>query len=260
MPASTPSAASPRRSTGTWSSSRVRCAAIAEAEALTAGARDLPGPLPARRCATPSSPGSASSRRARRGHGAGRRDRGRRWPKQTVDDRPLLLRLARRRRRAAPADRPMTARNSPSFARLIAGLRAVPGALDHPYWSDAEPCSMHIDEVEAIWAAIDEARRLGRRSTPRSPRSAGWARRCAQMLEKSDAPGMSGRAMADPDLDRTRHRRDAVDRRGGRCRRRGRRARAPPGRAGRRSRSPSGSRRCAASPTSCAARSSRSPT
>jgi len=26
---------------------------------------------------------------------------------------------------------------------------------DHPYWSDAEPCSMHIDEVEAIWAAID---------------------------------------------------------------------------------------------------------
>ena len=27
---------------------------------------------------------------------------------------------------------------------------------DHPYWSDAEPCSMHIDEVEAIWAAIDE--------------------------------------------------------------------------------------------------------
>nr|WP_240320930.1 YdiU family protein [Sphingomonas crusticola] len=26
---------------------------------------------------------------------------------------------------------------------------------DHPYWADAEPCSMHIDEVEAIWAAID---------------------------------------------------------------------------------------------------------
>jgi len=26
---------------------------------------------------------------------------------------------------------------------------------DHPYWSDAEPCSMHIDEVETIWAAID---------------------------------------------------------------------------------------------------------
>jgi hypothetical protein len=28
---------------------------------------------------------------------------------------------------------------------------------DHPYWSDAEPCSMHIEEVEAIWAAIDRS-------------------------------------------------------------------------------------------------------
>ncbi|MET0247880.1 MAG: protein adenylyltransferase SelO family protein [Sphingomonas sp.] len=27
---------------------------------------------------------------------------------------------------------------------------------DHPYWSDARPCSMLIDEVEAIWSAIDE--------------------------------------------------------------------------------------------------------
>jgi uncharacterized protein YdiU (UPF0061 family) len=25
---------------------------------------------------------------------------------------------------------------------------------DHPYWSDAAPCSMLIDEVEAIWSAI----------------------------------------------------------------------------------------------------------
>jgi serine/tyrosine/threonine adenylyltransferase len=29
-------------------------------------------------------------------------------------------------------------------------------ATDHPYWSDAEPCSMHIEEVEAIWSAIDQ--------------------------------------------------------------------------------------------------------
>jgi uncharacterized protein YdiU (UPF0061 family) len=28
---------------------------------------------------------------------------------------------------------------------------------DHPYWSDPEPCSMLIDEVEAIWSAIDTA-------------------------------------------------------------------------------------------------------
>ena len=26
----------------------------------------------------------------------------------------------------------------------------------HPYWSDDEPCSMHIEEVEAIWSAIAE--------------------------------------------------------------------------------------------------------
>jgi len=40
---------------------------------------------------------------------------------------------------------------------LIARHDAAPGALDHPYWSDPEPCTMHIDEVEAIWARIDEA-------------------------------------------------------------------------------------------------------
>ena len=28
--------------------------------------------------------------------------------------------------------------------------------LTHAYWSDPAPCSMHIDEVESIWAAITE--------------------------------------------------------------------------------------------------------
>jgi len=27
---------------------------------------------------------------------------------------------------------------------------------EHPYWSDDAPCSMLIEEVEAIWAAIAE--------------------------------------------------------------------------------------------------------
>jgi serine/tyrosine/threonine adenylyltransferase len=40
-------------------------------------------------------------------------------------------------------------------AALIGARRAVPGARAHPYWSDAGPCAMHIDEVEAIWSAID---------------------------------------------------------------------------------------------------------
>jgi serine/tyrosine/threonine adenylyltransferase len=39
---------------------------------------------------------------------------------------------------------------------LLAGRDPAPGARDHEYWSDAGPCAMHIDEVEAIWSAIDE--------------------------------------------------------------------------------------------------------
>jgi len=37
------------------------------------------------------------------------------------------------------------------LARLLQGGEAP---LTHVYWSDPEPCSMHIDEVEAIWSAI----------------------------------------------------------------------------------------------------------
>ena len=41
-----------------------------------------------------------------------------------------------------------------AFRERIAGYE--PGrSLDHPYWS-GEPCSMHIEEVEAIWAPIAE--------------------------------------------------------------------------------------------------------
>jgi serine/tyrosine/threonine adenylyltransferase len=29
--------------------------------------------------------------------------------------------------------------------------------LDHPYWQSQGPCSMHIEEVEAIWAPIAES-------------------------------------------------------------------------------------------------------
>jgi serine/tyrosine/threonine adenylyltransferase len=39
------------------------------------------------------------------------------------------------------------------LARLLDG-RTRPHT--HAYWSDAAPCSMHIDEVEAIWSAIAE--------------------------------------------------------------------------------------------------------
>ena len=41
-----------------------------------------------------------------------------------------------------------------SFADMAGQFQPVAGALDHPYWSDGQPCSMHIDEVEHIWSAI----------------------------------------------------------------------------------------------------------
>ena len=46
-----------------------------------------------------------------------------------------------------------------AFAGLklhLVGREPLPHALDHDYWRDDRPCSMHIDEVEAIWAAIAE--------------------------------------------------------------------------------------------------------
>jgi uncharacterized protein YdiU (UPF0061 family) len=54
---------------------------------------------------------------------------------------------------------PTNAYDGEAFAplrSLIGGYRAVDGATDHPYWSDSEPCSMYIDEVETIWERIDQ--------------------------------------------------------------------------------------------------------
>ena len=57
------------------------------------------------------------------------------------------------RRDASPADA-IYARDFDTLDALLAPYEAT-APLDHPYWSDPEPCSMHIDEVEAIWSAID---------------------------------------------------------------------------------------------------------
>ena len=38
-----------------------------------------------------------------------------------------------------------------ALARALEGRERPPS---HPYWSDAAPCSLHIEEVEAIWDAI----------------------------------------------------------------------------------------------------------
>ena len=45
---------------------------------------------------------------------------------------------------------------SPTFRALAAQIEGRLTEQSHPYWSDSEPCSMHIEEVEAIWAAIDQ--------------------------------------------------------------------------------------------------------
>ena len=44
-----------------------------------------------------------------------------------------------------------------AFRALAAQLDGRERAVSHPYWSDSGPCSMHIEEVEAIWTAIAEA-------------------------------------------------------------------------------------------------------
>lgn len=43
------------------------------------------------------------------------------------------------------------------FREAIGGFTAMPGARDHEYWNDDAPCSLYIEEVEAIWSAIDAA-------------------------------------------------------------------------------------------------------
>lgn len=61
-----------------------------------------------------------------------------------------------RRRGPSPAD---TVYESDAFATFRTAISAYEPAADttHPYWSDAEPSTMLIDEVEAIWAPIDAA-------------------------------------------------------------------------------------------------------
>jgi uncharacterized protein YdiU (UPF0061 family) len=58
------------------------------------------------------------------------------------------------RRGASPADEAYAAEPFGALAALLEN-RVPVRSPDHPYWSDSEPCSMHIEEVESIWAAID---------------------------------------------------------------------------------------------------------
>jgi uncharacterized protein YdiU (UPF0061 family) len=58
------------------------------------------------------------------------------------------------RRRPSPQDALYTSDVFADFAAAVRPYAAGPPV--HPYWADAEPCSMLIDEVETLWAAIAE--------------------------------------------------------------------------------------------------------
>jgi uncharacterized protein YdiU (UPF0061 family) len=95
-------------------------------------------------------------------------------PKSEADDLALLEALERamtgtgigfdrfffdwaggRRRGPSPADEIYRQDAFAAFGMLIGGFETVRGT-SHAYWADAEPCSMHIEEVESIWAGIAE--------------------------------------------------------------------------------------------------------
>jgi uncharacterized protein YdiU (UPF0061 family) len=59
------------------------------------------------------------------------------------------------RRAPSPADALYDTESFGKVAEAVAPYATEMPA--HPYWSDAAPCSMHIEEVEAIWARIDVA-------------------------------------------------------------------------------------------------------
>jgi uncharacterized protein YdiU (UPF0061 family) len=78
--------------------------------------------------------------------------------KQTVGiDRFFFDWRGGRRRGPALADPAYETAQFQELEAQLARRAGVPGATDHPYWAGDAPCSMHIDEVEAIWARIDQA-------------------------------------------------------------------------------------------------------
>ncbi|SNS26527.1 Uncharacterized conserved protein YdiU, UPF0061 family [Sphingomonas laterariae] len=61
-----------------------------------------------------------------------------------------------KRRGPSPADEFYRHDSFAAFGMMLGAFPKV-ATTDHPYWSDAAPCSMHIDELEAIWSRIDQA-------------------------------------------------------------------------------------------------------
>jgi uncharacterized protein YdiU (UPF0061 family) len=59
------------------------------------------------------------------------------------------------RRATSPADEAYETEPFAAFHTAIAGYSGSV-RLDHAYWADDAPCSMHINEVETLWSAIDQ--------------------------------------------------------------------------------------------------------
>jgi protein adenylyltransferase len=78
-------------------------------------------------------------------------------PKTVTLDRFFFDWRSGSRRSPSPADEVYESDAFADFRDSIASLQPIEGALDHPYWSDEAPCSMHIDEVETIWSRIEES-------------------------------------------------------------------------------------------------------
>ena len=57
-----------------------------------------------------------------------------------------------------PAEEAYSADEFGELRKLVEGRQSP---VAHPYWSDDAPCSMHIDEVEALWSAIADSNDWG---------------------------------------------------------------------------------------------------
>ena len=76
-------------------------------------------------------------------------------PKEVTIDRFFFDWRGGSRRGPSPADGAYESDSCADFRRLIATYQSC-APVEHPYWQGEQPCSMHIEEVEAIWARIDE--------------------------------------------------------------------------------------------------------
>ncbi|MBB5685065.1 protein adenylyltransferase SelO family protein [Sphingobium boeckii] len=61
-----------------------------------------------------------------------------------------------KRRGSSPAEAAYEAEPFADFVAAVANF-APARSSDHPYWCGAMPCSMHIEDVESIWAGIAQA-------------------------------------------------------------------------------------------------------